>query len=189
MEPSGWCHFNFWSPNRSKTRPPYLPLPSLFFLSLSHPHLGGRGLPAHGTVYEGGRAAGPGTGGPGPRGTGRRGGTCCSGLPSRLSQLFRSGRLEAWRESWDVSALPSFAFEWAGWQRGDRKSGKQGQGFRSRCGCLFRRIQQHLLSAYGAQTQAGGRGWWRGRRRWEATDLNGNRVLPRGAHSLKGETW
>lgn len=119
MEPSGWCHFNFWFPNRSKTRPPYLPLPSLFFLSLSHPHLGGRGLPAHGTVCEGGRAAGPGTGGPGPRGTRRRRGTCCSGLPSRLSQLFRSGRLEAWRESWDVSVLPRFAFEWAGWQRGD----------------------------------------------------------------------
>lgn len=37
MEPSSWCHFNFWSPNRSKTRPPpHLPL-ALSLLPLPFP--------------------------------------------------------------------------------------------------------------------------------------------------------
>ena len=34
MEPSSWCHFNFWSPNRSKTR---APLPVFRPLSSSSP--------------------------------------------------------------------------------------------------------------------------------------------------------
>lgn len=128
MEPSGWCHFNFWSPNRSKTRPPYLPLPSLFFLFPPHPHLGGRGLPAQVKICREGRAAGPGTGGGGPRGTSGRGGTCCSGLFSCLSQRLHSGQLKACIAGRDVSALLSFAFEWDGRQSGDRDSGKQGRG-------------------------------------------------------------
>lgn len=119
MEPSGWCHFNFWSPNRSKTRPPTcLSLLSTSFTFPTPIDAGGGWRPKGRSVEKGGRrdwelVAGA-------RDNGGRRGTCCFGLSSRLLQRFRSGQPAAWRAAWDVSALPSFAFEWTGWQSGDK---------------------------------------------------------------------
>lgn len=53
MESFGWCHFNFWSPNNSKMRDPYLPC--LPLLSSPHLHLGVRGCGAKGRSEEKGR--------------------------------------------------------------------------------------------------------------------------------------
>lgn len=55
MEPSGWCHFNFRSPNRSKTRPPTCLSLLSFSSPLPTPIEAGRGWRPKGrSVEEGG---------------------------------------------------------------------------------------------------------------------------------------
>lgn len=129
----------------------------LFFLSPSHPHLGGRGRLAHGKVCDEGRAAGPGTGGQGREAPAGEEALVALGCPAASCSRFAvvSSRLaERVGTFLHCQVLPPNGLG----DTGETKSGKQGQGFRAKCYCVFRRIQQHLLSAYGAQTQAGGSG-------------------------------
>lgn len=137
MEPSGWCHFNFWSPNRSKTSPPTC-LPLLSPSPPSPPHVHG--------------------GGGGGRATGRseaQGGRRDREPVARRHLLLRGAQPAARRAGGrDVSAPPSSPLERAGRRSGDRKSGYRGHGFARKRHGLCRRVRPHLLSACRAQTRS-----------------------------------
>jgi hypothetical protein len=122
-------------------------VPSVTFLSPSHPHLVAKGLPTQGKGSGKGRAAGPGTAR--HQAAGR---TCCSGFRSCLRQRFRSGQSARSLESGLGRFRAAKFCPPMGWKvEGGPKSGKQGR--QSRCDCLLRWIQ-HLPSACGAQSQA-----------------------------------
>lgn len=128
MEPSSCsCHFNFWSPNRSKTRPPYLPL-ALSSSSPFPPPSRREGASGPGKLCDEERAAGPGTDGRGQRGTGGRGGALVAlGCPAASRSRFAvvSSRR---RVSWDVSAAKfCLRMGWVGGRGRQKVRGSKGK--------------------------------------------------------------